>query len=68
MSRKDYEAIAAIIAGDIASKRDACNVDVEDVLRNVARSMADHFARDNARFDRQRFYAACGIGRTGFGS
>lgn len=56
MSRKDYEAIARVIReneGDIPT------------LVSVAKGVADIFAADNARFDRQRFYAACDLGPVG---
>jgi hypothetical protein len=63
MSRKDYVALAAVIAGEVA-----CAGGNKYKLRtasNVARSMADVFKRDNSRFDRQRFYTACGLDETG---
>lgn len=31
------------------------------VLKDVANQMASSFARENPRFDRQRFLAACGF-------
>lgn len=63
MSRKDYEALAAVIAGEVA-----CAAGNKDKLRtssNIARSMADVFHRGNERFDRVRFYKACGLDMTG---
>lgn len=63
MSRKDYESLAAVINGERA-----CAGGNKDRLRtasNIARSMADVFKRDNSRFDRERFYAACGLDSTG---
>lgn len=63
MSRKDYVALAAVIAGEVA-----CAGGNKDKLRtssNIARSMADVFARGNERFNRETFYAACGLDKTG---
>lgn len=58
MSRKHYTAIAAIIAGDYAT---AANDGERNKVRAIALSLADVFARENAGFNRDRFYAACGI-------
>ncbi len=58
MSRKHYIAVAAILAGERAlATTDAERRNVD----NIARSLADVFKRDNGRFDRQRFYDACGM-------
>ncbi len=58
MSRKHYVAVASVLAADRAIAR----TDGERrVIDNIARSLADVFKRDNGRFDRQRFYVACGI-------
>ena len=69
MTKKHYEAIAAIIAStynnanlyttpgykDTAKER-------RETLETTASRLADYFAQDNPRFDRTRFLAACGIG------
>lgn len=70
MTRKHYEAMAAIIREQVEASQDGSRVrDVEssgayvrNVLGVVARDMARVFAQDNPRFDRSRFLAACGIG------
>lgn len=54
MSRKDYEAFAAILA------RNASILSVA-ATRRLAEQMADVFAADNPQFDRKRFYTACGV-------
>lgn len=67
MSRKDYRAFAEIIAAERSMARHQLANGGNDgevklrTTRNIAFSMADVFARDNARFDRERFYEACGI-------
>jgi len=59
MTRKHFEDIAAIIAGDLASHR---NTPIAYyAIRNVALSLADQFRRENPRFDRVRFLKACGL-------
>jgi hypothetical protein len=59
MTRRDYRAIAGVIAGEVALARDQSPV--LDVLRNVTRSVADVCAQDNCRFKRDTFYRACGF-------
>jgi hypothetical protein len=61
MSRKHYREIAAIIAGEYACNGHDRNV--ERALHGVMLSLADVCKRDKSRFDRERFYDACGIPR-----
>lgn len=58
MTRKHYVEVAGILAGDLAT---AANEGERLKVRGIALSLADVFKRDNARFDRQRFYDAVGI-------
>lgn len=57
MTRKDFEAIAGVIAG---MKRDSTRRDGA-VLEATAKRMADMLYGTNPRFDRDRFMAACGF-------
>jgi hypothetical protein len=61
MTRKDYIALAEVIAGEVATG----NMWQKMTSSNIARSMADVFKRDNERFNRETFYKACGLGPTG---
>jgi hypothetical protein len=61
MSKKHYEAIAAIFAGDYASAK---NDDCRRVVVGLALSLSDIFKRDNENFDRMRFLKACGLTKT----
>lgn len=61
MTARNYNAIAAILAGELAVHRH--NELATQVVVNIAYSMADYFARTNPRFDRAKFYTAVGIGR-----
>lgn len=63
MTKKDYMAIAAILK----SRRDSLmastgRVRPEDVIDGITDQMALMMQRDNPRFDRERFLAACGFG------
>ena len=63
MTRKDYVAIAAILA-----KR-GCHIAQDHTFAEgwhaatsaITHAMADMLARDNAAFDRARFIKACGV-------
>lgn len=59
MSRKHYERVAAILAGEMALTRDVPTS--REIVRRTALSLADVFAQDNPRFDRTRFYTASGV-------
>lgn len=63
MTRKDSEAIAAVIKLNKRFPPDPMLVanPVEIVLHRVVNGLADIMARDNARFDVQRFTKACGF-------
>lgn len=56
MTKKHYEAIAAIILQVGGRYNDS--LIRKDILASV---LADYFASENPRFDRARFLAACGI-------
>jgi len=54
LSRKVYEAQAAIIAKHVPKAGwDACY--------DIATDLANYYAKDNPRFDRTRFFEACGF-------
>jgi hypothetical protein len=57
MTRKDYELIAAVLAG---SKPDGSRAMLLQ-WQTTAENMADALAADNPRFDRVRFLAVCGV-------
>lgn len=52
MTKKDYIKIAAALAY-------TRTVDHREVWGVIVNEIADILAADNARFDRERFYAAC---------
>ena len=55
MTRKDYIQTASILNEQLGSLEDG------EILKDAAEAFADMFARDNARFDRERFLKACGL-------
>lgn len=65
MTRKHYEKFAALFAGEKALLDSWTNGPLYTtrmtLLRNIILSTADIFAQDNPRFDRERFYTACGL-------
>ena len=63
LSRKNYEAVAAIVAGEALDPpiADAWDRGYESAREGIAVSLANYFARDNERFDRARFLNACGV-------
>lgn len=63
MSRCDYRSIAAIFAGELASRRYQDQALV--ALRCVILSLADEFVMRNTSFNRAKFYAACGLTENG---
>lgn len=56
MSKKDYIAIAEIIKKSFSG-----DTSTEFELPILAEHLADYFATDNLRFDRDKFMTACGI-------
>ena len=54
MSRRHFQALADIIAR-------FADIIPADVLWDLADDLADLCARENGRFDRQRFRVACGF-------
>lgn len=62
MTKKDYISIARVLADN---RRDHATYDSQSMAivrcTDVANDIADMLARDNSRFDRERFLAACGV-------
>jgi len=58
MTRKDYEAIAEILSA-VAIEREHWQVPAPNTVFTVMRKLADYFAEENPRFNRERFVEAC---------
>lgn len=52
MSRKDFIAIAESVRESVST---------DDDRKKLADQLANYFASVNSRFDRDRFFAACGL-------
>lgn len=68
MTKKHYEAIASVIASTYKNAKLYTAPNYKNTARErcesievIAVRLADYFASDNPKFDRQRFLAACGI-------
>lgn len=65
MHQKHYRETAEIIRGKIETaikmRPSPYAIGSYDTAEFIAREMADIFRVDNPRFDRARFYAACGL-------
>ncbi len=60
MSRKDYVAVAKLIAEQSQLNKSLTNnAQVRDTLHAVANGLADLFQADNALFNREKFLGAC---------
>jgi hypothetical protein len=59
MTKKDYEAIAAIIRREMGISRDMGRADALGALRVVANEIAHHCKRNSTSFQPERFINAC---------
>jgi hypothetical protein len=59
MTRKEYVKFANLLNDFRVNNQDRCNLDMRDVCDWFESNIAQVFAEDNTRFDRQRFYEAC---------
>lgn len=62
-TRQHYKAIAEIIKEQQKEASKACGMGFSFTCKigRLAIELADYFAKDNPRFDRERFLAACGL-------
>jgi len=65
MTRKHFVAIARIIRDEMEATLPETSPDfirgAAYEVEEMAKGLADYFARENANFDRQRFLTACGL-------
>ena len=65
MSRKDYLALAAVIADELQDIRETKTTSITHpckfTLLTIAYGMCEVFAQDNPNFDEDRFMGACGF-------
>jgi hypothetical protein len=63
VSRKDFIALAEVLAAELSIRRD--QPEAEDAVRCVILSTADVCKRSNSNFKRDKFYQACGLDANG---
>ena len=61
MTKKDYIIFASVIKQHIEDEGGKENPSAKIALERLAKTLCSIFQEDNARFDRTRFLAACGI-------
>lgn len=61
MTRKDYELIAKALKTQIEISRTYGETDGELAVANIAYDLADALVIENPRFDKNRFFVACGL-------
>ena len=65
LTKKDFKAVARIIKnylpiGHITASEVSANT-IREKNKVVVKKLADYFATQNPRFDRERFFIACGL-------
>lgn len=61
MTRKDYVKIAQVFALHMQVATETGAGEQQETIEDLASEMAHMLHRDNPRFDRDKFLAACGV-------
>lgn len=66
-TQRHFEAIATVMSTEmaIANERWPNKETSREQVRYVAMHLGDMFAQHNERFNRERYYAACGLNKDG---
>lgn len=64
MSRKDYQNMAETIRQSLDARLEGKSSGW--IIEQIVDGMVQMFAANNPRFDRQRFYSACGLDENGW--
>ena len=62
LTRKVYEQIAASVKKSVDKADTTLDTNLYQFAVDMASELADYFAGENPRFDRTRFFEACGLG------
>ena len=63
LTKKDFKAVAGIIKASIDVTIIYSTTEPHTTIKgNIAKELANYFATQNPRFDRDRFMQACGLG------
>lgn len=64
MTKKDFEAIAAVVrdaGGYVSAMKESDKQSAEDMRNRIARDLARELRGQNGRFDTERFLRACNV-------
>ncbi len=61
LTRKVFEQVAASVKKSVDKADRTYNDELRQFADDMACELADYFQRENPRFDRVRFYEACGL-------
>jgi hypothetical protein len=64
-TRRDFDAHAELIRSGLERLDPLFDTPARDAISYIARGLADLHASSNPRFDRQRYYHACGLNEQG---
>ena len=62
LTRKVFEQVASSVKKSVDKADATLDTNLYQFAVDMASELADYFASDNPRFDRQRFFDACGLG------
>ena len=62
MTRKVFEQVAASVKNSVDKADETLDANLYGFAAEMANELADYFQKENPRFDRDRFFDACGLG------
>ena len=61
LTRKVFEQVAASVKKSVDKAGETKDLKLRDFAYDMAVELADYFQKENPRFDRDRFFNACGL-------
>ncbi len=61
LTRKVFEQVAASVKKSVDKAGETKDLKLRDFAYDMAVELADYFEKENPRFDRDRFFNACGL-------
>ena len=61
LTRKVFEQVAASVKKSVDKADKTKDLTLRDFVYDMAMELADYFEKENPRFDRDRFFNACGL-------
>ena len=62
LTRKVFKQVAASVKKSVDKAYNTLDTNLYQFAVDMASALADYFARETPRFDRTRFFEACGLG------